>query len=293
VDGTDVGGIQTSLVVADPAALRAAAPIGSALAGSAWNRTLGAMAHHPAGATPTVLASGGIPAGPATVLTGSGNGGVKVNVVHVDALPGEHNSAPVLIAAAGSFPSETLAAARNQFWVHTDRTAAVQRAVEADTSLTISRITIAKDLYADSLFEPITYTFEYFVAIAMLTGVVVAVGLLLYLESRTVSHRRAYIMLRRMGLRPRTHRAALLWELCSALGLGLAVAAGIVAAIGFALRGSFDINPDRDPGTVLHISSPAVAAIVTCVALTAIAAALFGHARIARAKSAEVLRDAA
>ena len=118
--------------------------------------------------------------------------------------------------------------------------------VQADTSLAISRITIAKDLYADSLFEPITYTFQYFVAIALLTGLVVAVGLLLYLESRTVPHRRAYIMLRRMGLRPRTHRAALLWELSIALGSWRGGGRRRPSAvIGVALRGVVRHQPGR------------------------------------------------
>jgi len=292
VDGTDVDGVQTSLLVVDPATFREVATVGAVLAGSAWDRTLDALTTA-SGAVPTVLASGPIPAGPANVNTGTGNTVLKVNVVHVDSLPGEYNSTPVMIGAPRSFPAPMLAAARNQFWVHTDRTAAVQAAVQADTSLSISRITIAKDLYADSLFEPITYTFQYFVAIALLTGLVVAVGLLLYLESRTVPHRRAYIMLRRMGLRPRTHRAALLWELSIALGLGVAVAAATVTVIGVALRASFDINPAKAPGTILAISAPAVLAIVACVAVTAVAAALFGHARVARARPAEVLRDAA
>jgi ABC-type lipoprotein release transport system permease subunit len=180
-----------------------------------------------------------------------------------------------------------------QIWSHTSDVDAVITAARTDTAdIGLNGVNIAKDLYADTLFEPITYTFAYFVAIALLTGVVVAVGLLLYLESRTVAHRRAYVMLRRMGLKPRTHRAALLWELCGALGLGLGVAAATVAGLGIALRNSFDVNPLKQPGTVLTLPTPTVVVIVGCVALTAIAAALFAHARVARAKPSEVLRDA-
>ena len=43
-------------------------------------------------------------------------------------------------------------------------------------------------------------------------GLIGAVGLLLYLESRTTAHRRGYVMLRRMGLTPGVHRRALILE---------------------------------------------------------------------------------
>lgn len=116
--------------------------------------------------------------------------------------------------------------------------------------------------------------------------------LVLYLESRTVAHRRAYVLLRRMGLRPRTHRAALIWELCGALGAGLAVAATTVTVLGFTLRGSLDVYPTKPPATVLTLPLPVLLAIVGCIAATAVGAALFAHRRIARASPAAVLRDA-
>jgi putative ABC transport system permease protein len=214
-------------------------------------------------------------------------------VIRVPALPSQFTGYPIIIANEKDIPPGFFAGAKTQIWSHTGKVDAMLASAHADTAnIDITGVNVARDSYAGTLFQPITYTFEYFVAIALLTGVVVAVGLLLYLESRTIAHRRAYIILRRMGLKPRTHRAALLWELCGALGVGLAVAAATVAGLGFGLRGSFDVNPDKAPGTVLAVPVPTLIVIIGCVVVTAIGAAVFGHARVARAKPAEVLRDA-
>jgi putative ABC transport system permease protein len=289
-DGMQVDGLQSSLLGVDPEEFKKVATVGSELAGSTYDDTLDTMARQKSG-TVTVLASSPI-AGGAQTLT-SLEGSLKVNVVRVAMLPAQYSGYPIIIANIKDVPPAFFNGTKTQIWSHTSDVDGVQAAARVETKdIDITGVNIAKDSYAGTLFQPITYTFEYFVAIALLTGVVVAVGLLLYLESRTVAHRRAYILLRRMGLKPRTHRAALLWELCGALGLGLLVAAGTVAALGFGLKNSFDVNPSKEPGTVLAVPAPTLMVIIGCVVLTAIGAALFGHARVARAKPAEVLRDA-
>lgn len=289
-DGVQVDGLQSSLLGVDPEEFKKVATVGSELAGSTYDDTLDTMARQKSG-TVTVLASSPISGGTQTLT--SLEGSLKVNVVHVDMLPAQYSGYPIIIANIKDVPPAFFNGTKTQIWSHTSDVDGVQAAARADTKdIDITGVNVAKDSYAGTLFQPITYTFEYFVAIALLTGIVVAVGLLLYLESRTVAHRRAYILLRRMGLKPRTHRAALLWELCGALGLGLLVAAGTVAALGFGLKNSFDVNPSKEPGTVLAVPAPTLMMIIGCVVLTAIGAALFGHARVARAKPAEVLRDA-
>ena len=291
-DGIQVGKFQTTLLGVDPEEFKKVVTVGPEVAGPKFDATLDEMAAQtPDDSVITVLASAPIQAGPTDLVSSTKT--VHVNVVQVANLPASINNLPVVIVSRSAIGDQIFGgAASPQIWVHTANTAAVQAAALANQDLSLSGISIAKDLYADTLFEPITYIFEYFVAIALLTGLVVAVGLLLYLESRTVAHRRAYIMLRRMGMRPRTHRTALLLELCTALGLGLAVAAATVGTVAFFLRTSFDVNPDKAPGTILSVSVPAMVVIAASVAVTAIGAALFGHARVTRAKPAEVLRDA-
>ncbi len=291
-NGVYVGRYQAVLLGVDPEQFKKVATVGSRVAGPAFGKTLDRMSRETAAtATPTILASAPIEAGPADLV--SADQTLHVNIVRVDNLPAAENNLPVLIASRSVVGDGIFGgAASPQIWVRTPHTAQVQAAALGNKDLDVTNISIASDLYADTLFEPITYMFQYFVAIALLTGLVVAVGLLLYLESRTIAHRRAYIMARRMGLRPRTHRAALLLEMCTALGAGLAVATGTVVLICYAMRTSFDVNPAKAPGTVLAVSIPAISAIVGSVLVTAVAAALFGHARIARAKPAEVLRDA-
>jgi ABC-type antimicrobial peptide transport system permease subunit len=285
-----IQGLQSSLLGVDPEQFKKVATVGSELAGSTYDDTLDKMAHRTSGMV-TVLASSPIPGGIQDLTSFEGT--LKVNVVHVSMLPAQYSGYPIIIGNVKDIPPTFFNGTKTQIWSHTSDIDGVQAAARADNkNLDITGVNIARDSYAGTLFQPITYTFEYFVAIALLTGVVVAVGLLLYLESRTIAHRRAYVILRRMGLKARTHRAALLWELCGALGVGLAVAAATVAGLGFGLRNSFDVNPDKAPGTVLAVPAPTLVVIIGCVVVTAIGAALFGHARVARAKPAEVLRDA-
>jgi putative ABC transport system permease protein len=288
-DGVRMNGLVASLLGVDPEQFKKIATVGSNLAGPAYEDTLDKMAHRTPGEV-TVLASAPLDGG--TQEIDSVEGKLKVNVVLVPRLPAQYSGYPIIIANVKDVPPDFFAGSKTQIWANTADPDGFTAAVRATPNVDLTGANVARDSYAGTLFQPITYNFEYFVAIALLTGVVVAVGLLLYLESRTVAHRRAYILLRRMGLRPRTHRAALLWELCGALGVGLIVAAATVAALGFSLKGSFDVNPNNAPGTVLAVPAPTLIAIIGCVAVTAIGAALFGHARVARAKPAEVLRDA-
>ena len=66
-----------------------------------------------------------------------------------------------------------------------------------------------------------TYTFQYLIAVNVFAGLVVAAGLLLYVEARTPVYRRGYVLLRRLGLRRRAHLAALMLETGLPMGAGL------------------------------------------------------------------------
>ena len=141
-----------------------------------------------------------------------------------------------------------------------------------------------------TLWEPLTYTFAYLTALCLLTAVVTGVGLLLYLESQTPARRRAYLLLRRMGLRPASHRLVLLAELGVPLALGALVGFGLCAGLVLALHNGFETNPDAPPGTVLDLPWRPAATVVLGLVVVCLAAASYLHARVVRANPAEPLR---
>jgi putative ABC transport system permease protein len=239
------------------------------------------------------LRDGGALAG-APVRTGSqgmvlgGEEVARVEVTQVAALPAAQGSYPIVLTT----PDRLGGLARRavpQLWVRGDPAEIRRTAVAAGLPLT--RFQAADELYANTLFEPLTYTFDYLAALSLLTGLITTVGLLLYLESRAPVHRRGYALLRRMRLRPRGHLIAVAVELITPLvaGLvgGIALAAGLVAA----LSDEFEINTLLEPGTVIDIPGAAVAGTAAAVAVIALLAVSYAQRRVGRATPAEVLRD--
>jgi putative ABC transport system permease protein len=125
-----------------------------------------------------------------------------------------------------------------------------------------------------------------------LTGLVSLVGLLLYLESRTPTMRRGYVLLRRMGLRPAVHRRALLAELAVPLLLGLFSGLAIAAGLTVALHSELELDPSTPPGPLVSLPLAEAVGTVCAVLVIAVLATLFAQARTGRAAPSEVLRDA-
>jgi hypothetical protein len=117
--------------------------------------------------------------------------------------------------------------------------------------------------------EPVRYAFGYLAGLGLLTAVIVVVMLLWYVESRVTERRRAFTLLRRMGLRGRTHLRATGVELGVPLfaGLigGLALAAGLARLL---------VDAPLRVGTVAT-----VAGLVTAIVL---GVAGYAHTRVAR-----------
>src|SRR5262249_53326423 len=132
-------------------------------------------------------------------------------------------------------------------------------------------------VYTGTVFEPLTYTFEYLTALSVLTGLVTVVGLMLYIEARSPGHRRGYVMARRMGLSVRTHRRALLLELAVPLLSGLVVGTALAIGLAEAFSGGFDVDPLEPPRTLLALPGPTIAGIAAAVVVVALAAAAFAQ----------------
>jgi putative ABC transport system permease protein len=286
LDGTLIGGIQTDVLAVDPATFARDAYWDDRLDGASLRDILAPLRTGPPN---TIIAAAPTPAGPQQALwVGDPVIGGSVDVHRVATLPAEQGGYPVAVVATAALGKDT-GYAVPQLWVRGDPTRI--RAAALAAKLPVKRIEVAEDLYANTLWEPLTYTFDYLTALSLLTGIVTIVGLLLYLESQAPAHRRGYVLLRRMGLSARSHRRALLGELAAPLlaGLagGLAVAAGLTALLGR----DFEMNPTIPPDTVIDVPYPELALIAAAVVVVALFAASYAQRRIGRAKPSEVLRD--
>lgn len=221
-------------------------------------------------------------------MTGQAGIDLDVQVVTVPALPAPRGGFPVALLPMAYAPDVQSDLVERQWWV---RTSDPERAAGIATAALGRdiRVDVAARRFDGTSYEPVTQTFSYLTLVSVLTAAVVVVGLLLHVESRTVAYRRAYALLRRMNLRPRTHRAALGWELGAVLGAG--AVAGLVIAAGtvWLLSDAFDLEPGRLPDADIAVPAGPFVVIAVAAAVVAAAATWFAHVRIARAVPSEVL----
>jgi putative ABC transport system permease protein len=281
VNGVLVGGLQTDVLIIDPDTFARDA---------FWDDRPIGMSR--SAAMDVVRAGGAVGAWPLRAgdqeITYLGRTGPPISLRGVDALPAVQGGYPTMLMSrdvAGDLRGRGVP----QLWVRGDP-AAIRSAVVA-AGLPLARINVARDLYADTVFEAVTYTFDYLAALSLLTGLITTVGLLLYLESRAPAHRRGYALLRRMRLRPGAHRMALAVELTTPLVAGLIGGVALAAGIVEVLSGEFEINPVMPPGTVVAVPYTVVAVTAATVAVIALLAVGYAQRRVGRATPAEVLRE--
>jgi putative ABC transport system permease protein len=143
----------------------------------------------------------------------------------------------------------------------------------------------------NSVYEPLTFTFEYLTALSLLCGVIAIVGLLLYLESRSPGHRRAFVMLRRMGMRAGSHWQAIGWELGTPLVIGLVTGLGAASIAAYSLRHNLDVDPSLPPSGLLTLPVAAMIGIAVAVIVVTVAASGYAQIRVVRTNPSEILRD--
>jgi putative ABC transport system permease protein len=300
LDGAQVGGVETDLLGVDPAGFARDAYWDSRFDGASLDDLMDPIRSGGGGGSGSSGGSGG---GPTTVVasaqTPSGTQqatwggdevlGGSVNIVSTRILPAQRTGYPAALVPKAALGDDAQYAVV-QLWVRGDP-AQIQQAAKA-ANLPVKQVLVAADLYSNSLWEPLTYTFDYLTALSLLTGVVTLVGLLLYLESRTPWHRRSYVLLRRMGLTPGSHRRAILAELALPLSAGLVGGIAVAAGLTAALSPDYDLNPDQLPDTVVAVPYLPAGLIAAAVVAVAVGAGAYAQRRIGRANPSEVLRDA-
>jgi putative ABC transport system permease protein len=139
---------------------------------------------------------------------------------------------------------------------------------------------------------PVTWTFGYLQALAVLIGLIGMAGLFLFLAARQRSTLVAYVLLRRIGLTRRAHLGSLAGELAGVLAVGWLLGAACAVGFAAAVRGLLDVNPLYPPGGLL-VLPVAVLAIGIGVLLAVAAAGALGTQRVAdAAEPATLLRGA-
>lgn len=134
--------------------------------------------------------------------------------------------------------------------------------------------------------------FAFMRLIAAASGVLVFLGLVLYLQARQRSQAVASVLAARMGLRRRTEMLSLALEL-GAITLVAALVGGIVAvAAAGPIVGHIDPLPDEPPAPALAIPLSAIAAAAIGLVVVAILASAFTSWASRRTDMGEALRVA-
>jgi len=139
---------------------------------------------------------------------------------------------------------------------------------------------------------PVTWTFSYLQALAVLIGLIGMAGLFLFLSARQRSTLVSYVLLRRIGLTRRAHLGSLAGELAGVLAVGWLLGAACAVGSAAAVRGLLDVNPIYPPGARLALPLALLAAGIGVLLVVAAAGAL-GTQRVAdAAEPATLLRGA-
>jgi putative ABC transport system permease protein len=277
-----VGGFETDVLGIDPATFADGAFWSAQLPGPSLDALVaGLSTDRGAG-----VAYGALPAGTHDVHV-FGERQFTVDVRTTRLLPGSQGSYPVLLV-----PRDALGPATRwsvpELWVRGDPATAAAAMARADVP--VRAVARVADNYGDSLYEPVTYTFRYLIALNLFAGLVVAAGLLLYVEARTPVYRRGYVILRRLGLRRRAHAVALVLETALPMGAGLLFGLLLAAVATAATRSELDLVPGSPPGPLIAVPTGVLLTILAVVAAVAAASSAFAHVRTVRAKPGEVLR---
>ena len=286
--GVSIAGNNLNLYAVDPAQFSKVAFWNDQIDGRSLSSILAPLSepHRPGTPFPSVT-SGNVPSGVQAPTWGFPTA-TKYDLATYETLPAEQGSYKSLIVTKESLGSEA-SQAQPQMWIRGDPAAI--RAKLATLNLPVVSLSSVDDVYSGTVFQPLTYTFQYLTALSILTGVVTIVGLLLYVEARAPGHRRGYVIARRMGLRARTHRSALLVELAVPLIAGLGLGLGLAMSLTYGFSAGFDVDPTLPPHTLITLPAVVIIGIGVAVAVVAVLASSFAQLRVGRANPSEVLRD--
>jgi hypothetical protein len=218
---------------------------------------------------------------------------------HVSAFPGTFSDSPWLIVDSNELEQAAERALGHEW---SPPAALTKLLVKGDSSSVVP--TLVRNgfphgdvLTADSIlrrptFVAVSRAFRFLRTLALLTAVIVAIGIVLYLQARQRGRIISYALARRMGLRKTSHLAALELELGSML-LTSAIAGVILGlASAWLLYAQIDPLPSMAPSPLLRVPLAPPIVLVVALAAVTLAGALLAHRTAERANVAEQLRQA-
>jgi putative ABC transport system permease protein len=177
----------------------------------------------------------------------------------------------------------------NELWTDQAHAPTVLAALSQQSVLTDDVQQPATFLDAAGLL-PVTWTFQFLQAVAVLVAAVSAAALLLFLSARQQRQQAAYVLMRRMGLTRGTSLRSLLLELGALTGWAwvTGAATGVVALL-VATR-NIDVDPGYLPPTLLRLPTAVILSTAAGLAVIAAALAAWTQRRSDLAQPAAVLR---
>jgi putative ABC transport system permease protein len=287
-----VDGSPVTMLAIDPATFERAAFWDGALADAPLDRIVRDLAPGPAGApVPAVVVGATLPDRFAfDLFLGTRGRNVRMQASvseRVRAFPGMRANPLVVVdrqALDGLEPAkETL------LWARGEREQVLAALDRADVRV-VGVVTDARDVLDVSSFLATSWTFGFLQALGVLTGLITAGGLLLYLETRQRSRRAAYALSRRMGLSRAAHLGSLLAEVGGTLLGGFAIGVGLSSVAARLVYLRLDALPSVPPVPLLR--TPVLALTGTAAAVLAVTwlAAWMAQRSADRTNLAEVLR---
>jgi putative ABC transport system permease protein len=154
----------------------------------------------------------------------------------------------------------------------------------------VSQARTPADVLSTTDLVTVTWALDFLRALALLAGVIVAAGLLLYLAARQRRRMVSYVLGRRLGLGRRAHLASLLVELAAALGLGwlLGLVGGLVSV--WLVNPIFDVNAGYPPGSTVSYPVVTIVGATVTLAVVALVCALSAQYTADRTSPAEITR---
>jgi hypothetical protein len=198
-------------------------------------------------------------------------------------------NAPFIIADRSAEASFKGANTIHEIWAMGDP-APVRAAVRA-AGFQILQDATADEVGATAGLASLSWAFGYLSALGVLTGLVALAAILLYLAARQRATQLSYVLARRMGLRPGSHRWSIAMEVAGMLTAALLV--GAVLAWGGAklVYGKVDPLPLLPPGMLFRY--PTSLFVLTALVLPAVAliGAAVSHSVAGRTDVAALMRE--
>jgi putative ABC transport system permease protein len=138
----------------------------------------------------------------------------------------------------------------------------------------------------------VSRAFSFLRTLALLSALIVMIGTVLYLQARQRGRIISYALARRMGLRSRSHLAALQLELGAMLLTSALAGVSLGLAAALLLYARIDPLPSMAPSPLLRLAPAAPAALMVVLAAITFVGALFAHRTAEHAHVAEQLRQA-